>query len=130
MCWWKSLTCSAPKKIHTHILFCPRSNLAKEVMINKHGCPRAVEPTTGTRLKPKPNQIHHFRNAVVFAFILTFVTYVTFFWIVVIKPVICLAGVTGICCDIGGMALLEPIRVVSFALLGSLHLKSVEEDAV
>lgn len=39
-------------------------------------------------------------------------------------------GVTGLCGDSGGVALLESICVVSFAFLGPIHVIPVDEGAL
>lgn len=45
-----------------------------------------------------------------------------------IKPTISFAGIAGLCCDSGFLALLESICVISFALMGSIRLNSVHKD--
>lgn len=53
-----------------------------------------------------------------------------FFWICKLKPAICFAGVAGLCRHSRGVALLESIRVIAFALLWSIHLICVDKGAV
>lgn len=51
-----------------------------------------------------------------------------FFLYSCIKPAACFAGAAGLYCDGSGLALLEPLCVISVALLGSIHLIPVHED--
>lgn len=45
-------------------------------------------------------------------------------------PAVCFAGAAGLCCDCCGVALLESIRVITLALLWSVHLVCVDNCAI